>query len=340
MRTIFHIGAPKTGTTAIQSAFAASRETLLQQGICYPKTVRNVVHHGFFAASFQPRLSRGYKFVKSLDPDLFDLDIERQSAFINDAAVSGEYETLIVSSEDFFFDINFRKNKSGFDTIRTHSDSFIVAAYVRSPADHYLSIAQQTLKASHLLPEPLYRMQPALSGWASVFPNALVVRSFQQDVVADFCEAFLTDKQVDIVQQKMRKNETISSEAMCLLQEYRRENFPDAPNTLNRETTAYLTALQRADRSIEGYKKPVLRQSIIDAVEALAGDAYWLRDNMGIQFEGFDYNPNRKKPQFTFADLTVMEICHVDRERLDVLRAKIFKLHPMSDINRTGMGDG
>jgi len=302
---------------------ATAREALLQQGICYPQSVRGVVHHGFFAASFQPRLSRGYQFVQSLDPDQFNLDVEEQSAFINAAATSGEFETLIVSSEDFFFDIIFRANKSGFDTIRANSNSFTVAAYVRSPADHYLSVAQQILKASHILPEPLYRMRPALSGWASLFPDSLRVRVFVQNVAADFCQAFVPELAPDFMQSQSRKNETMSSEAMYLLQEYRRENFPDVPNMLNRETTVFITALQRADRSIEGYRKPILRQSIIAAVESLAEDAYWLRDNLGIQFEGFEYSPNRPKPQFAFGDLNVADICNIDHERLSVLRATI-----------------
>lgn len=43
-RVIIHVGTPKTGTTAIQSAMASSRRGLLRHGICYPTA--GIIGHG------------------------------------------------------------------------------------------------------------------------------------------------------------------------------------------------------------------------------------------------------------------------------------------------------
>lgn len=45
-RVVIHVGTHKTGTTALQDAFAANRDMLARHGVIYPRIGRHTGHHG------------------------------------------------------------------------------------------------------------------------------------------------------------------------------------------------------------------------------------------------------------------------------------------------------
>ena len=61
MRTVLHIGSPKTGTTTLQRCFLASEKALDAVGVLYPKPpgreeTHSVVMRGHFHTDHVPRI--------------------------------------------------------------------------------------------------------------------------------------------------------------------------------------------------------------------------------------------------------------------------------------------
>ncbi|WP_341963561.1 hypothetical protein [Pseudomonas sp. RC10] len=140
MHWILHIGAPKTGSTAIQRFIFDNREQLKSQGILYPDvSLRGYGHHdlAFLLGGGYPEWATGQE--KSLAQLRDELK----------AAVTGsDAHTVIISSENFFI---FPNPQGLLDTMRdaglAPDDRISVVCYIRRQDDAHLSWYNQTVKA-------------------------------------------------------------------------------------------------------------------------------------------------------------------------------------------------
>ncbi len=93
---VLHIGPPKTGTTALQGAFWAARDTLPAQGVRYPGTSRHTVRPMFAVtgrkppgASVPPRIGEWKAFVADInrDPQARIMISSEGFSYASDAAI-------------------------------------------------------------------------------------------------------------------------------------------------------------------------------------------------------------------------------------------------------------
>lgn len=171
-KVFLHIGAHKTGTTALQSAFHKHRDRLAQFGVLYPQT--NWYH---FA---QHRLAFGLRGLR--DPVKRDVPVLSDELDALNAVIAGAASDarIFISSEEFFAarpdEVQRLKDGLGCDDVH-------VVAVVRKPDDLLLSIYNQGMKAPDNdfkrplqgfldAPTQLHRVmnQPdCLGAWVNVF---------------------------------------------------------------------------------------------------------------------------------------------------------------------------
>lgn len=323
MRAVIHIGAPKTGTSALQFALSESRHRLLAKGVLYPSTPSWFPHHGLCSADLGPRLSRGLQQLRERDPESFDAEVRRQNQLIVDEIAQFAPALAILSSEYFFMNVAYMKDRSIFHTLHKAAGDLRFVAYVRAPANWYLSAVQQALKASWSPPDPEYRMRHIFEAYERRFPGALTVRRYVDggaepfDIVEDFRTAIMPE--IGEPLPALRLNETMSAEAMVILQDHRRTQFPNENGIFKSETSALIAKLLKQDKALAGWKAPMLRPEMERAISASAVDALRLRENHGIVFDGFDYGAVGAQEAGGLKTARVEDICMVDQDRLRLL---------------------
>lgn len=129
-----HIGAHKTGTTAVQHYCDTHRAALEAQGVLYPQT--NWYHHA------QHRLA--FPFKNMTDPARGDRpDFETELAELNGAIAATACDRVLVSSEEFFswpaHAIAALRDGLRVDRVR-------ILAVLRRPDDFLLSMYNQKAK--------------------------------------------------------------------------------------------------------------------------------------------------------------------------------------------------
>lgn len=131
---IIHIGAHKTGTTALQSAFASHMRELRTQGVLYPKT--NWYHFSQHRLAFAVKGRRDSN--KNDIPDLLN-----EVNILNREISKSKQSKIFISSEEFF--------SCPQDKIRQMADMLAVdcveiIATIRRPDELLLSIYNQNAK--------------------------------------------------------------------------------------------------------------------------------------------------------------------------------------------------
>lgn len=191
MRCIVHIGAPKTGSTAIQRLLHDNRDALLERGILYP----NVSLRGFGHHDFAFLLGGGYPaWATPQNRPLSEL-----AADLRNAVASCKAETLLISSEDFFIFPEPDKLKALLTEVGVVGPTRI-AAYLRRQDEACASWYNQAVKAQGYAGtiedavrdfDDLWDYERRLQPWAQTFGKAaLVLRDYaavaEGDVRRDF----------------------------------------------------------------------------------------------------------------------------------------------------------
>ncbi|GAB3281278.1 hypothetical protein [Parahaliea aestuarii] len=199
-----HIGAPKTGTSSLQSALSASAGSLLKQGVLYPAKCREGdAHHVLVCdliAKYQPHPM----------PDVWYGTFPRGTAWqaLEDELAShqGAVEKVILSSELFFGQTHHLPRI--LDDIRTALDGYDVKVlmYLRPQDQLYSSFYNQDVKGTRQWSGSAYEFYEThqiflkdyfqlVSEWGSAFgPDNIILRPFESgqliggDILADFCD--------------------------------------------------------------------------------------------------------------------------------------------------------
>ena len=348
MRILLHVGMPKAGSTALQLALAGGRDRLARQGILYPKAPLFPDSQNFLIAGVEERrhaLPRMIRTAYTGRMEEIEPAFARWMAEIRASVASTRPETMILSSE-WLFGLRGRRKFDGLAAIlRDYGEVLDVVAYVRRPADQYLSAVQQTLKGSHAIrPLAPIRYRTPLEGFARVADALHVVRYDRAafpggDIVRHFVESFLPEAGPAEASGELA-NATISAEGMAILAGYRRINHRKRRGRFTPDTDRLIVAIREADAAVGGAVRPRLRPEVARAIDAASEDVLWLREAHGIAFEGLDYDgivsepsatgePKRKgKGKAKTRPKQIEEICVVDPERHHELTMRV--LHSLA----------
>lgn len=302
MKTILHIGMPKTGSTALQGCLAASRDRLAALGTLYPANPpgcrfenHRMLIFGFTRFADLPRHVRKYPVYTAENMGAhyaaFLEHLRRQIA-------EAQPDRLVLSSETLFRRLGPRAKHSLGAALAGLGEPPTVAVYLRRPSSYYLSALQQRLKNSHrVIPPRVQSPVAVLASYADAFGSAaLRPRVYDRsllvegDIVADFLAAHLGGTALDpaALVRGSNANQTVSAESMDLLRRFRLAFHPRADNVATPDSARLLRALQRADRQV-GTRRPALRPEIAEAIDYARRDPLRLRDAHGLVFPGLDY---------------------------------------------------
>lgn len=307
MRVVFHLGVNKAGSTAIQATLAQSSDKLLAHGVYFPRLDR-VVHHTqlLFAFTDDDEFRKHYRRWTPEGARHSREHSENLWRQIASTIETRKPHTLILSTE---FGTGLRPATLGriLSYLERWSTEIELAAYVRFPPSHYLSAVQQGLKFGYKVEDPriegVYRRD--LQKVARHQVARLHIRSFSKRalrggcVCQDFlgCVVGLPDellRQVPV----LRSNESLSAEAMVLLQAFNRVHFPNARRPGNPLSNALIRAIEAAEQR-ENFAKPELTAPLRRLIEnSVRDDMLWLRESHGLVFERFPYEaPHVEDPE-------------------------------------------
>ncbi|MEM8663227.1 MAG: hypothetical protein AAGF49_03775 [Pseudomonadota bacterium] len=142
MRVVLHIGATKTGSSALQATLHDRRDELARHGILYSAIGVAAGAHHLLAAAIHPGAWRMHQHELPEDRAAY---FEDGAASIRGEAMTACAETIILSSEYFWgaFPPDFyRKVKAAFPEA-----SFELVAFVRQPDDWVISSYAQAVKS-------------------------------------------------------------------------------------------------------------------------------------------------------------------------------------------------
>lgn len=287
MKAIVHVGMGKTGSSTLQATLAANRARLAEDGCLYPVALGNRINHNGLRSCFQserlPRTARGAAaidtaaYLAALDPQFAETDCS----------------TVILSSELLFY-----MGRAGIQTMERflteRFNEIVVVAYIRDPVSYYLSAQQQQVKASGQIDPPGEVKSPirsSLSRFRQIFGDRLRVRSAGRSALIGQCivQDFLAS-QVDPVKEPesitvLDRNESLSAEGICVIQELRRDAWPGADHKFDDATKQVLRMLGVIREELDGQTRPVLKPAIHAYLEArFTADYAWLEEHFGLAF--------------------------------------------------------
>ncbi|WP_424929244.1 hypothetical protein [Amaricoccus tamworthensis] len=329
MKTLVHIGMSKSGSTALQNTLAKSRRYLRSKGVLYPDNPRSCPfnNHRLLVASYRkyddlPRHIRNRDIYTSGNiaqktrefHDCIQRQIRRRKP-----------DCVVLSSETLFHRILEDNRDAVRQTYAEFGDNIGFMAYLRRPADHFLSSLQQGLRATHRIKTPrapAFRI--VLETYEECFGSRITVRQFHREtlengnVIDDFSRHFLGEYGVGPGRLTAAKfsNESVSAESMDILARYRARFHGDRHNVLSSDTRSLVVELAAADRQV-GASRPKLRDGVANMIDHSRDDPLWLRDEMGIEFLGFDYATLEKNgsQRMRKKDFLLDELVEIDREK-------------------------
>ncbi len=302
MKTIVHIGMPKTGSTALQACFAKSRQELASHGVLYPENVEGCPfkNHRLLVGSFL-KFGSMPRHIQSREEYTKENIDEKYREFVDHVHVQidrSSPEAMVLSSESLFRRIpphKYRPVRRMFD--RFGHETRLVA-YLRRPSEYFVSMLQQNFRASHEVKQPVGpQFRAVLRSYLECFGVPVVSAELfhrdsltDRDIVSDFCARYL--REYGVRARKLRvpehANESVGSESMDILARYRQSFHAERNNVATRDTMELFRELTRADRKL-GAGRPRLRPGIADLVDLSRDDPLWVRDRFGVQFPDFDY---------------------------------------------------
>lgn len=274
MRIVLHNGMPKSGTTALQDTLLKNRDILLEHGVLYPagKGLLRRNHNILVLGVSEPdKLPRRFEQVYSGRHDKIRRDFQCVLDGISESASRNKVHTIILSSEMLFRVLSAAQAETLFSSLKNIADAIDVVTYIRHPAEYYLAIVQQTLKASQKI-NPLFSInyRPVIECYMRFADSVTVVPYIRSelhkgDITHDFFLRMLPQYVVLLGRFTLRNsNETFSAEGMDVIQRYRAHACADQDNVFADDAAVILKNLRSLDREVAGFTRPVLRSHVRD----------------------------------------------------------------------------
>lgn len=332
MQLILHIGTPKTGSTALQEALIQLTPALQKRGILHPLLRTKVPNHSFLTllTGNDEHMSGLFRYFIRKDPKYLTHKIPRAWNDLEAQIRKSRPRKLILSSEMLFSVLVFDTNNLLRDRLLSLSRDIRLVAYFRRPSHYYLSHAQEMVKYSSALPLPApMNIRQHVELWERSMNCSLTAVCYDRseliggDVTTDFLHRVLDeDERAGLDVPRITSNESISAEAMEILQDYKRIIHPDSGDERFEDHIALRRALIALEQKTPPPQKAKLRAEIADAVDYSSVELLWLRDRYGVSFPGIDYARVSRVPAPDFSACPrVSELCAVDPDRKAALYA-------------------
>ena len=300
MRTVFHVGHSKTGSTAIQATLHASREALLARGVLYPANPNGLYenHRLLVGDLFRPeQVPRHIR--KNYAPDALSGARDALVASIRAEIAEHRPDCLLMSSESRFGAWTTAQRRGFADTLEAVGgrDPEIVA-YVRRPSGWYLSALQQGFRASHVVKPPrMLQIASPIEQFASDFGrDHLALRAFDRatlvggDVVADFVATVLGPHGVvaAALTQGTAENRSLSAESFDLVRRWRAAFHPAEADRFVPAGHRLHGALAAIEEEVRP-PRPSMDPDLAERIDYCRDDLLRLRDDHGLVLPDYDY---------------------------------------------------
>lgn len=333
---LLHVGHKKTGSTTLQSTFAASAPALLARGVLYPRAVRGASHAWLvLPLDFERQAPRLILRKFRGDAALAHAAHEREWAHLADQIQKTRPEKVVLSTEYLVDRLTPDLAPAFRDRLATLFSKVTVVAYVRQPSLWYFSNLQQHLRyQDDLLPPAPVALRADLEVWEKTFPGAVRVRPYDRaqlvggDIVADFLQEILGMAPDSLTLNAPRRtNEGLSAEGAQLIQDFRRAV---CPGFVGRSllSSNFHANLRRSEPTVPQTAKARLRPEVAAWLDAASVDLLWLRDRYGVVFPQIDYATIAPRDPLPGPARQVRDVALVDEARLKLLRRKAFRRAP------------
>jgi hypothetical protein len=337
MRLILHMGMAKTGTTSLQEALHAKTRELAAHGVVYPVPGRSRRSHALLSAPMFERERMPRSFIRGgRSPEEMVRRGERAWKRLAGQLRRSDASTAVISSEYFF-----ALKAPGIEQLRDRFASMFeeteVVLYVRSPVDHYVSSIQQRIKGSHVITPPAdfqMRLGARTRRLAEIFDGRVTVRPFDRsqliagDITTDFATRFLgEDVAVEFGVAAAAANTSISAEAMCVLQDFRREVWADSDNRITKASTRLVDSLADLPAQVPATRptlRPLLAAGIVAKHQA---ELKVLRRRFGVTFSDLP-DPRMPDPELSpeWESGELRDILVVDGDSIEATRHAMARL--------------
>lgn len=210
-----------------------------------------------------------------------------------------------------------------------------MVAYLRPPASYMMSVIQQDLKKRpRFRPISSSRYRDALAPFLDHGPGPVRALAFDRaqliggDVALDFASRFLPELPAEtIAAQAEQDNESISAEAIAILQGYFREEIRAPARWYAARPQRFKRLVMQADAAVPGYAKPRLKPGLAEMAVARASDLDWLEEQFGIDFHGATGGMARAEAERLYQSLRDIEdVTEVDPARKAALLAEMQRI--------------
>lgn len=339
MRIVLHVGSNKTGSTAIQDTCDLYRKSLSEAGVLYPKIGKNTHHSELLFAILDDEEYRG-NFNRSSAEGRAE-GVRKSELFwqeLNEQVSIHTPETLLISSE-FIFGARPQSIDRLISRLTLISNKIEAVVYLRDPADHYLSSAQQILKygSSVKNPRETQNYSQKLMKISESLPNGVTWRIFSRgelfknDVCLDLLNILLPDEKVTHMGIKpVSSNESLSAEAMAIMQNFNQEIWGGRRIVGNKKNKPLLEAIARQEKKIN-CTKAELKPEIRDIVyQAHLSDLERLDKDFGIAFPKAQIEKIKSDTTSSDQELNRLKVLDIVNYSQEIMEKLIFRV--MADL--------
>lgn len=267
-------------------------------------------------------------FVRQKFPDRSALELGANKAWdlIHAGAKETGADTIVLSSEHLG-DLTAHPNfAAGIARLSSLADELHVVAYVRSPTSEYVSYAQEQLKAGRMpfRPDQMASAKDRLAPLTQLSAVKMSVQPFVrslligEDIRSDFVTRYLPEGAMAALDSNtIDKNQSISAEAMAVLECYVSDIFPDGFRKLGELNYHTMRKLSSLDSDLPGYARPKYLPGVAQEIHRVARDLDWLAENFGVIFSDSAADLSRADATTPQASsmTRVRDYCIVDDER-------------------------
>ena len=310
---VIHIGSGKTGSTTIQKTLFSNKKNN-DNIIFYPTLLEHKTNQIFRFAFCNLEKTPSNIRIKYKDNNKGYLSYQNEilSDFRNKIK---NRDNILISSEFLFLSDTEEVKRIHQELTNCGFNKIIIIAYLRDPADYYLSVSQQALKTRSAIPHPCefsYDILTSINNWLSISPDDFILQKFSRnhlynnDVNSDFSEKLKKIGFPISLEITNSSNETMTAEQTIALQQ-----FQELIQSRNMEVTERLNFLE-ITKKYSTLKLPGTKPSLKDNIRAM------IYENHSVQVEKI----NEKFPE-TFSFEIKKQTNNTNKENLT--RKKDFK---------------
>jgi hypothetical protein len=328
MQLILHIGTAKTGTSTLQATLNSNAQVLARSGILYPKPKFRRPNHNDVTRLLHPEGEMQREFTSG-GHDIASIRA-RGREFWEDVTrqIKRSKPDVVVLSGEYLYGLNESKLAGLRAMLGELTSDIHVVCYVREPASYYVSVTQQVVKASYQIRAPgefMTRARGCLPRFIEAFDGKVSVRPYDRaalldgDIVHDFVATFLPDGEALANAMVVTSiNESMSAEAMCILQALRHHEWPDHNNHFFPESDRVREVLgamrDRSDQTVANLT-PQLQAAV---VRRNLPDLRYLEEQFGVVLDrgGVDETGGDRQPAGWMSH-DLREILDVEPDRIE-----------------------